>query len=525
MGDLYLAISSIDEDRIVAPLETAICVLTHQYLDSPTNVKIHLVVQEDESRQSHVSFKKSGMVFDLLRDIPPPASYCLTPVFNLEDGISCVAGLCSVLRQIIKHADEQWKHLLGFREACLVACAEVSMWTKFCEVDIVAAAKEVIADWPANRTSLPLQLARLEAHLSQPIRVHNVGKFKDQSHKYAEGPLFLVTDLILAVPVYVIMEKLQLWTEGKIALTAKWALVILDEHGFRSHVAQLEFERCELHRSWDLPAVVRSSLYKRDPTRYKPRHKIFTQQSDIESSMEIVSGVVAVEYEDPFGCHVELPPDIPLPDVPDKRLDRKIQQLSNLAKSTLKVSKANDLIVDFCSGSGHLGFIIAHALPSCSVVLLDNKEKSLDRARERREELGLNNVYIVQANLDYFVGKFQVGVSLHACGVASDLVIQKCLQSKASLVVCPCCYGGIQTNHVIQYPQSPEYKECGLTERGYIVLGHCADQAGTEQGERGMKLVDTDRCLLAKSQGYCVSLAKLIPHSCTTRNNLIVAVI
>lgn len=89
------------------------------------------------------------------------------------------------------------------------------------------------------------------------------------------------------------------------------------------------------------------SLYKRDPTRYKPRHKIFTQQSDIDSSLDTLSAVDKIPYGDPFGCEIHLPPDIPVPDVPDKRIERKIQQLSNLAKSTLKVSIEMQKFVNF----------------------------------------------------------------------------------------------------------------------------------------------------------------------------------
>ncbi len=61
--------------------------------------------------------------------------------------------------------------------------------------------------------------------------------------------------------------------------------------------------------------------------------------------------------------------------------------------------------------------------------------------------------------MDYFVGKFDIGVSLHACGVATDLVIQKCLDNQASFVSCPCCYGSVQENHMISYPRSQRFKE------------------------------------------------------------------
>lgn len=65
-------------------------------------------------------------------------------------------------------------------------------------------------------------------------------------------------------------------------------------------------------------------------------------------------------------------------------------------------------MVDFCCGSGHLGIVIAYLVPGLTVILVDNKEESLRRAKERVEKLNLNNVMIVHSNLDYFKADFQV---------------------------------------------------------------------------------------------------------------------
>lgn len=45
------------------------------------------------------------------------------------------------------------------------------------------------------------------------------------------------------------------------------------------------------------------------------------------------------------------------------------------------------------------------------VLLIENKEESLLRAQSRSAELGLKNIGFIQANLDYFTGPFQIGVS------------------------------------------------------------------------------------------------------------------
>lgn len=82
----------------------------------------------------------------------------------------------------------------------------------------------------------------------------------------------------------------------------------------------------------------------------------------------------------------------------------------------------------------------------------------------------------------------------------------------------------------MNYPQSKCLKETSITKRNFFVLGHCADQVHkqlynkSEQGERCMAIVDFDRCLNAKELGYEISLAKLIPPSCTPRNNLLVGI-
>lgn len=72
------------------------------------------------------------------------------------------------------------------------------------------------------------------------------------------------------------------------------------------------------------------------------------------------------------------------------------------------MAKDGDTIVDFCCGSGHLGIVIAYLVPSLTVILVDNKEESLRRAKERVEKLNLKNIMIVHSNLDYFNANFQV---------------------------------------------------------------------------------------------------------------------
>lgn len=98
-----------------------------------------------------------------------------------------------------------------------------------------------------------------------------------------------------------------------------------------------------------------------------------------------------------------------------------------LSISQIFVCLIEKKIVDFCSGGGHVAIVLAYLLPKCEIVLIENKYESLHRAKIRCEHLCLTNTRFYQCNLDQFRGDFDIGVSLHACGGATDLVIKKCI--------------------------------------------------------------------------------------------------
>ena len=82
----------------------------------------------------------------------------------------------------------------------------------------------------------------------------------------------------------------------------------------------------------------------------------------------------------------------------------------------------------------------------------------------------MSNCSFFQCNLDYFRGGFDVGVSLHACGVATDLVLALCSSVAASFVSCPCCYGSVRPHHTVQYPKSRRFREMNWEFRVSFVL-------------------------------------------------------
>ncbi|XP_023590538.1 glutathione S-transferase C-terminal domain-containing protein isoform X2 [Trichechus manatus latirostris] len=209
---------------------------------------------------------------------------------------------------------------------------------------------------------------------------------------------------------------------------------------------------------------------------------------------------------------------------------RKQQQLNNLVYVVTNQARPGDRIVDFCSGGGHVGIVLAHMLPSCQVTLIENKELSLVRAKKRSDELGLSNIWFIQANMEYFTGMFNIGVALHACGVATDMVIEHCIKMRASFVTCPCCYGFIQSTSKFNFPKSEQFKET-LSYKEHMILCRFADQTAVQLplqrrliGKQCMCLVDLDRARAAEERGYSVQVISMEPESCSPKNNMIVGV-
>ncbi|CAB0034049.1 unnamed protein product [Trichogramma brassicae] len=556
MAKIYLRAFGSGELSHV-PIETLVALFTIKYCDS--NVEIFLV--ESERKDSEyiylvdlTMFQYKFIKFD---DVSKISRACELPNLELDEK-NCIAGLCGTLRQIIKNIlidfpDHSSRSLLGFKEQCLSACSEASIWTKFCEIDIVSMVGCKLTE--DQEDIIPLSLAKFENHMSQPVKLHNLFKYtmskkfagdnvtKDRKvlpeHTFAEGLSLTLSDVIIFVCIHIYFNSIdRTLVSDKLPLTIKWYENMLTDEKIMKSLEVLSNECIRLRESvssYSLPCIENYSLYKSDPKRYKPKNRIYTHQKDIDNSLEkIRSGNIQFGIDELFAQDQEIDwSNIPLDatpqggDLPNKRLKRKFEQLESLCKPILKLSKKGDIIVDFCSGGGHLGILVAYLLPDCKVILLENKALSMQKAKERVGRLGLKNVIFYQCNLDYFKGSFNIGACLHACGVATDLVLQQCIQRNAAFVCCPCCYGSIQDCSRIVYPRSQLFENV-LEKRNYFNLVHASDQTHdtenvkTKQGYECMTIVDTDRKVQAEESGYKVYLNKLTPETCSPKNHLLI---
>lgn len=385
-------------------------------------------------------------------------------------------------------------------------------------------------------------------------------------HKFAEGHQISIADIILFACYTIIFDHISITDKtSDLPLTLKWINSIESTNVLKINDCLSFYKKnsTSAHQLLSVPkqqnvatTTVDSakgfSLYKSDPHRYKPKNRLFTKQDDINESLIKINGNMIEICNSAAGGNghnnnddeitafdwSSIPYDA-LPEggqLPQTRLNRKKDQLQSLAQEVIKIAKPGNRIVDFCSGAGHLGILIAYKLPECQIILLENKEESLMRAKQRVDTLQLENVSFFQCNLDYFHGHFDIGTSLHACGVATDIVLSHCIRQQANFVCCPCCYGGIHQMPHISYPRSDSFRAANITSIDYMYIAHCADQAHdikkgpcnivkSEQGQYCMDIIDTDRKNYAEECGYLVTLKRLTPADCTPKNRLLIGLI
>ncbi|XP_053317498.1 glutathione S-transferase C-terminal domain-containing protein [Spea bombifrons] len=614
---LFLDVDPRHED-VLLPLHTSISLFLMSYCDCKA-FSVFLVLPEGTENCSYnQGLLPSNVDVTILcrRDLPLIVQGCRLPAIVEASGSFCRAGLAVVLRHIIqktclaKPDRKDVSELLGFKNTCLKACAEVSQWTRLCELSIPLAVENFLKE---PSTVIPPEVLQLEKKLGEPVRVHNddkirrkklqqqkatkensptesVGKAGDDrhvqmavsdgqlsnpaslelgaalskltiggtptrttrepshirktkatdlpplEHVFAEGLYFTLTDVVLLPCLHQFLVSLHKLSEEivtKLPLITGWYKRVQQVPGIRAAAGM-----CSIHF---LNFPDRSS--HQEPQPAPPN----AETGDLETPDSAFIGgprptmtkLKNHGIEAQFSNHPHPSWTIDWESLPaaaspaegkmsSDRALRKQQQLNNLLSVVTHMAKPGDTVVDFCSGGGHVGIVLAHMLPLCQVILIENKEESLVRAKERSEELGLCNIWFIQANLDYFIGNFNIGVALHACGVATDMVIDHCIKARAAFVICPCCYGFIQNTVKTTFPRSHRFQEV-LSYKEHMILCRFADQTDAQLpverrkiGKQCMGLVDLDRAWAAAQVAYKVEVVSMEPESCSPKNNLIV---
>ncbi|XP_010002416.1 PREDICTED: glutathione S-transferase C-terminal domain-containing protein [Chaetura pelagica] len=618
---LYLGFSHQDKDSIF-PLHTSISLFLLSYCDC----KLFKVFLVPTGENVDDQFMTKNLLGDLEAHVisrcqlPVVVQSCCLPAVVVKDGKFCRAGLSVVLRHIIQktyEADPSRKdvlELLGFKKTCLKACAEVSQWTRLCEISIPRAVEGFLTASPEDCQAVPPHILQLERKLGEPVRVHNDDKIRRQKlqqqkagakaavpvlgkeateegrtvemhehplpslelsvafskllvqevpdavnrespcirrtktsdlplldHVFAEGLYFTLTDVVLLPCIHQFLVIVSSKKKGKILvnlpLISSWYQRVQEVPGVKKAAGKCNMEFLQLPELMSAPEEQPQDLSS-VPDELEEENE---DSNFIGGPRPTMTKLMENGIEAKFSPHpcpswtidwANLPPAVSPGEgkMSRDRALRKQQQLNNLVAAVTKLAKPGDVIVDFCSGGGHVGIVLAHMMPLCQVVLIENKELSLFRAKDRSDELGLNNIWFIQANLDYFNGTFNIGVALHACGVATDMVIEHCIKAGAAFVISPCCYGFIQNTVKFKYPQSHQFKEI-LSYKEHMILCRFADQTAVQLpperrliGKQCMGLVDLDRAQAAEEHNYSVQVISMEPESCSPKNNMLVGI-
>lgn len=154
-------------------------------------------------------------------------------------------------------------------------------------------------------------------------------------------------------------------------------------------------------------------------------------------------------------------------------------------------------------------------------------------AEERIAAAQLTNVEIFCGFIDDYNKPFDVGIALHACGEATDMVMQKCLAERAAYVLAPCCVGKIKLSE-LAYPRSATLA-AELSRTEYEVLAKAADfghsssaaVAHTDINRRRRRcktLLESDRNMQAEEAQYDTFMFVMHPPTATPKNDVLVGI-
>ena len=132
---LYLAVHKWEEEWVEVPLNTLTLLFTLRFASVGTTQVRFLLDQTQGNGEVSVRLKKDALLQHRGKEwdepVPTQVKCCKAPVWYLPGQRTCVAGLCSVARYMLRMAAEteglQACHrLLGFQQGCLAAPAITS---------------------------------------------------------------------------------------------------------------------------------------------------------------------------------------------------------------------------------------------------------------------------------------------------------------------------------------------------------------------------------------------------------------
>lgn len=202
---------------------------------------------------------------------------------------------------------------------------------------------------------------------------------------------------------------------------------------------------------------------------------------------------------------------------------QKVLELVPLLEEVARVArKKRGTLVDLCAGKSPLGLVAAALAlpPGWRVVVVDRDDNRIAAAREAiarlTPERGVTGDVVVADIRDdavlSLVGGADVVCALHACGPASDVVIDVVAAAQPThLLLVPCCYGAhprAGADHAIPGQSASAPLEPLLPRQG--VVGRRLAQG----------IIDAERTLRLEAAGYDTDVLEFCAPTVTPHNLL-----
>ena len=170
-------------------------------------------------------------------------------------------------------------------------------------------------------------------------------------------------------------------------------------------------------------------------------------------------------------------------------------------------------IYDLCCGKSYLSFAVYHYFKNvkgASVVMkcVDLKSDVIEYCSEVAKRLGFDGMEFICADINEYPieNRVDLVVSLHACDIATDIVLNKASANNASVILStPCCHH--ELNHTINCDT------LGFITRHSMLRQKLCDAA-----------TDALRLMKLESEGYEVSALELIDPEDTPKNIILKAI-
>lgn len=169
-------------------------------------------------------------------------------------------------------------------------------------------------------------------------------------------------------------------------------------------------------------------------------------------------------------------------------------------------------ILDLCCGKSYLSFAVYYyftVLRGMKVRMdcVDLKEDVIEYCSSVAKKLSYDGLHFIVGDINDFEPERapDLTVSLHACDIATDIVLAKAVSSGSKVIMStPCCH------HEMMHQLKPTGSDCDFMLGHSILMQKLCDAA-----------TDSLRCLMLEAYGYDVTALELIDPEETPKNVLI----